>query len=61
MRVPDPELYTIALKEFELLDGLGEGHVNIIKVIDVFYNVMRENMFILMEYAGHGSNLTTFI
>ncbi|CDW72576.1 protein kinase domain containing protein [Stylonychia lemnae] len=61
MKVPDEELYYIAMKEFRLLEGLGEGHPNVIKVIDIFYNKMREQMYILMEFAGKGSNLTTFI
>lgn len=61
MRVPDQELYNIALKEFHMLDGLGEGHANIMKVFDIFYNTARENMFIVMEYAGKGSNLATVI
>jgi hypothetical protein len=61
MRVPDQELYNIAMKEFNLLDGLGSGHPNIMKVIDIFYNTMRENMYIIMEYAGKGYNLTNLI
>lgn len=61
MRVPDQELYNIALKEFHMLDGLGEGHLNIMKVYDIFYNTARENMFIVMEYAGKGNNLATLI
>jgi hypothetical protein len=42
MKVPDEELYYIAMKEFTMLEGLGEGHKNVIKVIDIFYNKMRE-------------------
>jgi hypothetical protein len=61
MKVPDEELYSIAMKEFRMLEGLGEGHKNVIKVIDIFYNKMHEQMYILMEYAGKGCNLTTFI
>ena len=61
MKVPDEELYYIAMKEFRMLEGLGQGHKNVIKVIDIFYNKMREQMYILMEYAGKGCNLTTFI
>eukprot|EP00347_Sterkiella_histriomuscorum_P018139 403346642 len=61
MRVPDQELYQIALKEFDLLDGLGDGHQNIMKVYDIFYNQMKEQMFIIMEYAGQGSNLQSLL
>lgn len=61
MRVPDPELYQIALKEFELLDNLGDGHPNIMKVVDIFYNPKREQMYIVMEYAGKGCNLSSLI
>lgn len=61
MRVPDQELYNIAFKEFKLLESLGDGHPNIIKVIDIFYNKLRENMYILMEYVGKGSNLYSYI
>jgi hypothetical protein len=37
MRVPDKEYFNIGIKEFKLLDSLGD-HPNIIKVLDIFYN-----------------------
>eukprot|EP00347_Sterkiella_histriomuscorum_P024159 403332102 len=61
MRVPDQELYQIAMREFELLDGLGQGHPNIMKVEDIFYNTNREQMYIVLEYAGKGFDLTHLI
>ena len=61
MRVPDQELYNIALKEFHILDGLGEGHPNIMKVVDIFYNSGRENMYMVMEYAGKGINIANLL
>ena len=36
MRVPDQELYEIAMKEFRLLEEL--DHPNVMKVYDIFYN-----------------------
>ena len=60
MRVPDPEFYDIALKEFNLLDRIS-GHPNIINVHDIFYNRIREKIFMLMEYCGKGSDLHAFI
>lgn len=44
MRVPDEEIIDIALKEYKMLESLGEGHPNIIKVYDVFYNRMHEKI-----------------
>lgn len=61
MRVPDEEYYNIAMKEFKLIEGLGKGHPNIIKVHDIFYNQMRKKMQILMEYAGDGYDLKKYI
>lgn len=58
MRVPDEEFYDIALKEYKLIESVGQdgeggaGHPNVIKVYDIFYNRLREKIFILMEYAG---------
>lgn len=61
MRVPDQEYFDIALREYKLLEGLGEGHPNIMKVFDIFFNELHEKIFMIMDYAGEGSNLTTFI
>ena len=61
MRVYDEEYYNIAMKEFKLIEGLGKGHPNIIKVIDIFYNTMRKKMHILMEFAGDGCDLKKLI
>ena len=36
MRVPDDELYNVAIRESKMLETL--SHQNVIKVIDVFYN-----------------------
>ena len=61
MRVPDQEFFDIALREYKLLESLGEGHENIMKVEDIFFNEMHEKVYTIMDYAGKGSNLTTFI
>lgn len=61
MRVPDEEYYNIMMKEFKLLEGLGSGHPNIIKVHDIFYNSLKKKMQILMEYAGEGWDLKSYI
>lgn len=37
MRVPDPEIYEIAIKEFNVLSDL-KRHEAIIRVFDIFYN-----------------------
>jgi serine/threonine protein kinase len=59
MSVPDQEYFDIAMKEFKLLEAL--EHRNVIKVYDIFFNELREKIYIIMEYAGHGCNLTAFI
>ena len=61
MRVPDQEFFDIALREYKLLESLGEGHENIMKVEDIFFNEMHGKVYTIMDYAGEGSNLTTFI
>jgi hypothetical protein len=37
MKVPDTEFLDIAKSEFKLLEDI-EGHENIIRVFDIFYN-----------------------
>lgn len=61
MRVPDEEYYNIMMKEFRLLESLGDGHPNIIKVHDIFYNSLKMKMQILMEYAGDGWDLKSYL
>jgi serine/threonine protein kinase len=60
MRVPDPEFYDIALKEFHLIKNL-EGNSNIIKVFDIFYNRIQEKIYMLMEYSGEGTDINKFL
>lgn len=59
MRVPDTEYFDIALKEFKLINDL--NHPNIMKVYDIFYNQLKEKIYTVMEYAGHGSDLYKYI
>ena len=61
MRVPDEEYFNIALNEYKMLEYLGEGHENVIKVFDIFLNSMHEKIYMVMEYAGQGFNLTHLI
>jgi serine/threonine protein kinase len=61
MRVPDEEYYNIMMREFRMLEGLGAGHPNIIKVHDIFYSTLRKKMQILMEFAGDGYDLKKLI
>jgi serine/threonine protein kinase len=61
MRVPDQEFYEIALKEFRLLESFEEGHENVMKVQDIFYNKLEETMYIVMEYLGEGFNLHSYL
>jgi serine/threonine protein kinase len=60
MRVPDQEFYDIALKEYTLLEKIS-GHPNVIEVHDIYYNRIKEKIFMLMEYCGEGSNLHELI
>jgi serine/threonine protein kinase len=60
MRVPDQEYLEIAMKEFNLLEKLGD-HSNVVKVYDIYYNDLQEKIYILMEYAGEGSDLMRLI
>ena len=60
MRVPDEELYEIALKEFKLLENL-KGHPNVPAPIDIFYNKFTETIYMLMEHAGTGSDLKSLL
>ena len=61
MRVPDQEYFDIALREYKLIESLGDGHENVMKVQDIFFNEMHEKVYIIMDYAGPGSNLATLI
>ena len=56
MRVPDPEIYDIAVREYNILTEL-KDHSAVIKVHDIFYNRIQENVFILMEYVENGFDL----
>lgn len=60
MRVPDKEYFDIAMREFGILEEL-KGHPNVIEAYDIFYNQMQEKIFLLVEYAGEGSNLCNYI
>lgn len=61
MRVPDKEYFDIAMREFRILESLTERHPNVIKVYDIFYNKMQEKIYMLMEYAGEGYDLSVYI
>ena len=37
MRVPDEELFDVAMREYQLLEHLPD-HPNIMKVYDIYYN-----------------------
>lgn len=60
MGVPDREYYDISMREFRLLEEISD-HPNIIKAYDIYYNTMREEIYMLMEYAGDGCDLMKFI
>lgn len=60
MRVPDEELYNIALNEYKSLDELSH-HENIIKAIDIFYNKSQELMLFVMEYIGEATDLENIV
>ena len=57
MGVPDQEYFDIALREYKLLESLGDGHSNVVRVFDIFFNELKEKIYMVMEYPGHGSNL----
>ena len=60
MRVPDKEFYDIAMQEFKMISELEECPY-IIKVYDIFNNPTQEKMYILMELAGEGMDLSKHI
>lgn len=60
MRITDPEFYDIATREFALLDSI-KGHPNIMQVYDIFYNKLKAEMSILIEYSGNGLNLNDYV
>lgn len=60
MRVPDEELYNIALNEYQILAGL-KPHKNVIAPVDIYYNKSKELMIFLMEYIGECKDLENLI
>lgn len=56
MRVPDDELYEIAMKEYSIVRSIQE-HENIIKVVDFYFNKNQQKIYLVMEYVDEGFTL----
>lgn len=60
MRVPDEEFFDIAMKEFTLLDS-ELNNENIVKAYNMYHNSFQEKVYIILEYAGQGSDLAQLL